>query len=145
MRLAPIILGTLLMVDSLACGPPGWSLDPSGKLTVPLTRKPSKDESIVLRLKVPPLPEGASIEVFTLDRTLVGGIAPFGVRPGSKARYYSIPIPSKAVVDNTATVRLEVVDKASKRKRPPARNEIERASLAYMPIVREPGGKKPGP
>ena len=143
MRVTPIILGAFLMVDSLACGPPDWSLDPSGKLTVPLTRKQSRDESIVLRLKVAPLQDGATIEVSTLDKTLVGGVAPFGVRPGSKARFYSIPIPAKAVVDNNVTVRLEVVEKTSKRKRSPTRTEIEGATLTYTPIAHRLGDKNP--
>ena len=143
MRVTSIILWALLMVDSLACGPPDWSLDPSGKLTVPLGRKQSTDELIVLRLKVAPLPDGATMDVSTLDNTLVGGVAPFGVRPGSKARYYSIPIPAKAVVDKKVIVRIEVVEKNGKRKRPPARTEIEGATLAYTPIAQHPGGKKP--
>jgi hypothetical protein len=139
MRVTPIILGALLMVGSVACGPPDWSLDSSGKLTVRLTRKQSRDESIVLRLKVPPLPDGATIDVSSLDKTLLGGVAPFGVRKGSKARYYSIPIPAKAVVDDKVTVRLEVVDKTSKKKRPAVRTEIEDAILAYTPVVRQTG------
>jgi hypothetical protein len=133
MRVTAIILGALLMVGSLACGPPDWSLDPSGKLTVPCTHKPSSDELIVLRLKVAPLGDGGSIEVSTLDNTHVGGVTPFGVRSGSEARYYSIPVPAKAVVGNEVIVRLEVVDKSGKNKRPPTRTEIEGATLAYLP------------
>ena len=142
MRVTPIILGAILMVDYLGCGPPEWSLDPSGKLTVPLTRKQSSDELIVLRLKVPPLPDGASIEVSTLDNALVGGVAPFGVRPGSKARFYSIPIPAKAVVEKKVSVRLQVVEKDGNGKRAPARTEIEDATLAYAPTLRDAGDKK---
>jgi hypothetical protein len=143
MRVTAIALGALLMIDSLACGPPDWSLDPAGKLTVPCTRKQSKDEQIVLRLKVAPLPDGASIEVFTRDNTHIGGVAPFGVRPASEARYYSIPIPVRAVVDNQVTVRLEVVEKPGSRKRPPAVTEIEDATIAYTPITQPPGDKQP--
>jgi hypothetical protein len=143
MRVTFIIIGALLMVDSVACGPPDWSLDPSGKLTVPLARKQASDELIVLRLKVAPLPDGATMDVSTLDNTLVGGVAPFGVRPGSKARYYSIPIPAKAVVERKVTVRLQVVEKTSKRKRPPTRTEIEDAILAYTPIAQHLGEKNP--
>jgi hypothetical protein len=143
MRVTPIIFGVFLMVDSLACGPPAWSLDSSGKLTVPVLRKNRSDESIVLRLKVPPLRDGASVDVFTLDKTLIGGVAPFGVRPGTNARYYSIPIPAKAVVNNKVTVRLEVVEKTTKRKRPPLCTEIEGATLAYTPIAPHPRDKKP--
>jgi hypothetical protein len=137
-----MILGAILMVDSLGCGPPDWSLDTSGKLTVPLRRKRSSDEMIVLRLKVPPLPDGATIEVCALDKTVVGGVAPYGVRPGSKARYYSIPIPAKAVVDNKVTVRLEVVEQKTQRKRPPNRAEIVDATLAFTPIAQHPGENK---
>jgi hypothetical protein len=142
MSMTPIFPGALLVVASLACGPPDWSLDSSGKLTVPLTRKQSSDELIVLRLKVAPLPDGANIEVFAPDKTLVGGVAPYGVRRGSKARYYSIPIPAKAVVDKKVTVRLEVIEKTGQRKRPPVRTEIEDAALAFTPITQEPGDKK---
>jgi hypothetical protein len=141
MRVTPIVFGALIMVVSLACGPSDWSIDTSGKLTVALTHKQSSDEMIVLRLKVAPLPDGATIDVFTLDKTLVGGVAPYGVRPGSKARYYSIPIPASAVVEKKVSVRLEVVEKSTQRKRPPARTEIEGATLAYTPIARQPGQK----
>jgi hypothetical protein len=143
MRVTAIILGTLLMVGFLACGPPDWSLDPSGKLSVPCTHQPSSDELIVLRLRVAPLPEGSGIEVFTLDNTHVGGVAPFGVRPGSKARYYSIPVPTKAVVGKEVIVRLEVVDRSGKKKRPPTGTEIEGATLVFTPIARHPGDRKP--
>ncbi len=115
----------------------------AGFLSVPVNRKQSSDESIVLRLKIAPLQDGATIEVFALDNTLIGGVAPFGVRPGSKARYYSIPIPAKAVVKNRVTVRVEVVENSGKRKRPATRSEIEGATLAYTPIVHHPGDKKP--
>jgi hypothetical protein len=141
-RVTAIIFGALVMVGTLACGPSDWSIDTSGKLTVPLTRKRSSDEMIVLRLKVAPLPDGATINVCALDKTIVGGVAPYGVRPGSKARYYSIPIPAKAVVDNKVTVRLEVVEKGAQKKRPPTRTEIADAILAYTPITQQPGEKK---
>jgi hypothetical protein len=131
------------MLNLLACAQCDWSLDAAGKLTVPITGKRSSDELIVLRLKVPPLRDAASIEVFAPDNTRVGDVTPFGVRPGSKPRYYSIPIPAKAVVANKVTVRLEVVDKPSRSKRPPTRSEIEDAILAYTSRAEHPGDKKP--
>jgi hypothetical protein len=141
MRKTSIVPGALLlMVGSLAAGPPGWSIDATGKLTVPLVRKAAAGESLVLRLKVGMLPDGAKIVVSTLDKQIAGGVAPFGIRPGRMAGVYSIPVPGKAVIDNKVTLRLEVVVKGVKPRRPPFRTEIEEATLEFSP---EPPTRKP--
>ena len=134
MRKTSIIAGALvLMVGSLASGAPDWSIDATGKLTVPLSRRAAPGEALVLRLKVGVLPDGAKISVGTLDGEIAGGVSPFGVPPGRKAGVYSIPVPAKAVVEGKVTLRLEVIEKDGKTRRPPARPEIEDATLAISP------------
>jgi hypothetical protein len=142
MRMATILFGALVMFGSLACEPPDWSLDTSGKLTVKCTRKPSSGERLVLRLKVASLKDGSSLELSAPDNTHVGGVSPFGVRPGSKARYYSIPLPAKALVDDKVTLKVEVVDKSGKKERAATRTEIEDATLVFTPAAAQSVEKK---
>jgi hypothetical protein len=127
---------------------PSWAIDKDGKLTLTLSRKRTSDEAIVLRLSVGVLPRGAHVAVRTLDGEIAGSVVPFGVRPGVKAGVYTIPIPAKAIARDTVTLRVDVMEKNVTAARAPARSEIEKATLAFIPVTGRDGKgskKRDGP
>ncbi|SIO36254.1 hypothetical protein SAMN05444166_4103 [Singulisphaera sp. GP187] len=138
---SPSVLG-LLGIGLLASLLPSGGEAPGGKLTLTLSRQPTKDEAIVLRLAVGVLPRNARVIVRTVDGKIAGTVAPFGVRPLQKAGVYQIAVPAKAVVGDKVTLRLEVLEKGAGEARLPTREEIEDAKLTFVPVTPKPKKSK---
>jgi hypothetical protein len=126
----------LLGIGFFAVPVPAAPGGPNGVLMLKLPRKPAADESLALRLSVGVLPQGARVVVKTPDGKIAGTVSPFGVRPGRKAGVYTIPIPATAVTGDKVILHLEVLEKGTEVGRPPTKEEIEGAEVAFMPAPR---------
>ncbi len=134
MRMNLLIGWALLTAGFTACTPPDSPIQPGGKLTLTLSRRPAANEMLVVQIKVGVLKRGTKIIVRAIDNEIAWTIAPFGIRPGQKAGLFTVPVPSKAVADKTVSLRLEVLEKDAKAARAPTKAEIEDAKLALIPV-----------
>ncbi len=134
MRMTLLITWALLAAELVACTPPGSPIEPGGKLTLTLSRRPAANEMLVVQLKVGVLKRGTKLVVRAIDHEIAGTIAPFGIRPGQKAGLFTVPVPSKAIVDKKVSLRLEVLEKDAKAARAATKGEIEDAKLAFIPV-----------
>jgi len=129
-----LIAWALLTVGSGDCAPPDSPIELGGKLTLTLSRQPAANEMLVVQIKVGVVKRGTKIVVRAIDNEVAGTIAPFGIRPGQKAGLFTVPIPTKAVVDKKVSLRLEVLEKDAKAGRAATKAEIEDAKLAFISV-----------
>lgn len=74
----------------------------------------------------------AEIELTTVDGRPLGVISPYGVRVGSNAGTYTVPIPSDAIVHGTLKIRL-TLDQFGHAERAPTREEVQDVRLRIEP------------
>ena len=132
-----LVLG-FLGIGLLASPVPADTIDRKGKVTLTLTREPTEDEMVTLRVTAGVLPRNARVVVRTEDGEIAGTITPFGIRPGQKAGVHTIPVPSGALAKNKVELRFEVLEKDAKQARVATKAEIEDAKLVLIPAVRRP-------
>jgi hypothetical protein len=125
----------LVLLGLLASPVRSRAEEPAGRLTLTLPRRPAADEALSVRLTVGVLPRDARVVVRTADGQIAGTIRPFGVRSGQKAGVFTIPVPSKAVVEDKVSLRLEVLEKNAKAARAPTEAEVEHAELSFVPVA----------
>ena len=122
----------LLGAGVLAAQAPAGPVGPEDVLRLKLRRGLADGESVRARLSVGLLPRGAKVVVRTPDGKIAGTVSPFGVRPGSKAGVYTIPVPASAVAGDEVVLRLRVLEKGAAADRRPTAAEIEGAEAVIM-------------
>lgn len=72
-------------------------------------------ETVWLEVTVGAVERGAEIEIATTSGRLLGVISPFGIRSGSPAGTYTIPVPADAVSNGRVSLRLSLNQHQSQR------------------------------
>ena len=100
-------------------------------MTLALPHAPRADERVTLLVTVGVIPRGARIVVMTPSGTLLGTIAPYGVRAGQEAGTHTIPIPADAISGKRLRVRmsLEIEGKHSA----PTKSQVKRVRVQVVP------------
>ncbi len=132
MRWAIPVCWMLLGFAVTASNPKTWFMDQKGELTLPIVPEPASNEMAVLEVKIGPIPRDARIVVRSMDKKVLGVIAPYGKLPNARPSVFSVPVPKKLLNDKHVTLFLEVTEKGSKTARPPKQSEIEDVKLRYL-------------
>ncbi len=74
----------------------------------------------------------AEIELTTVDGRPLGVISPYGVRPGSEAGTYTVPLPADAIAHGKVRIRL-TLDQFGHAERAPTLQEVEDVRLRIEP------------
>ncbi|HEY4641057.1 MAG TPA: hypothetical protein VII75_06905 [Thermoanaerobaculia bacterium] len=80
-------------------------------------------ESATLLVSVGVIPKGARIEVTTPSGHPLGTISPHGIRPGSEAGTYTVPLPSDAIDGRHVCVLLSLA--FGDTRRAPSEKEVK--------------------
>lgn len=109
----------------------GTSAGPGRVVDLVLPRDLGPDDAVVLELKLGVIASGAEIEVQTKSGRTLGAISPHGVRAGSEAGTYSIPVPPE-VIDNKR-ISIRVIHSFQDRKRAPTNKELKSVRVNITP------------
>jgi hypothetical protein len=88
---------------------------------------PASGHALWLAVKVGRLARGKEIDVATADGRALGTISPYGIRAGSDAGTYTLPVPADAVQDGKLGIRLSVDERA------PTDDEVRSVTLSATP------------
>lgn len=80
-------------------------------------------ETALLEVKVGVIARGAEIAISTTSGRLLGVVSPFGIRAGSQAGTYTIPLPSDSISNGRITVHLSL--NYYHAQRAPTREEVK--------------------
>lgn len=131
--------GTLLLglphTLAVACPDPPHGMDETGKPSLKLPRRPATREAVRARIDVEPLPRGARLVVRTPDGRIAASIAPVGMPRGQPTGTQTIPVPARAVDEDTESLRLEIHERGAASPPAPTRTEVESARLEIIPVT----------
>ena len=105
--------------------------------TLALPHRLERGEAATLRITAGILPRGARVVVRLASGKILGTVAPFGVLPGQKAGFTTIPVPADAWTDGKITVVLELEERG-KPPRVPTPAEIEAVEVALIKVSGPP-------
>jgi hypothetical protein len=128
----------LLAFAASVSKPKAWSIDQKGHLTLAIARQPTPNELAVLEVKIGPVGRDTRIVVRSMDKKVLGVIAPYGKLPNSRPSVFSVPVPKKLLTDKNVSLLLEVTEKGSKTARPPLQAEIEDVKLQFLKSSERP-------
>jgi hypothetical protein len=84
-------------------------------------------ETAWLLVTVGVIPRGAEIEITSPSGRLLGVISPYGIRSGSAAGTYTVPLPADAISGRRLWLRL-MLDLSGKQ-RPPTAREVKKVQV----------------
>ena len=85
-----------------------------------LPRALQTGEAVLVEVQLGTLPHGLEIEVATALGRELGVISPHGIRPGSEAGTYTLPIPPDVFINGHAVIRLSISQLDHTRRAPTA-------------------------
>lgn len=134
-----ILIGSMLLAFAApGSKPKTWSIDDKGQVTLAIARQPAATEMAVLEVKVIPLPRNTRIVVRSMDKKVLGVIAPYGKLPNAQPSVFSVPVPTKLLNDKKVSFLFEVTEKGAKTARPPTPAEIEDVKLQFLKSSERP-------
>jgi len=114
-------------------GPPAHA--PAGRVvTLALPHPLRPGETAWLEVTVGVLENKAEIEIQTTEGRELGVISPFGIRPGSPAGTYTVPVPLDAISHDHLPLRL-FLDRNGHPLRAPTAKEVTSLRVKIMPAA----------
>ena len=123
-RLSLLVLAMLNGVAALA-------QDSIPAITLDLAYPLDASETAWIEVKVGPIGRGQEIAVATTSDRELGVISPFGVRTGSDAGTYVLPVPRDAIQNGRLSIRLTITQFGTTRA--PTTEEVRGVSLKRAP------------
>jgi hypothetical protein len=114
------LMAFVLLVQTT--GAPGRVVD----LVLPRSLNDGEGVSVELTLGV--LERGAEVRVETISGRLLGTISPYGIRSGSEAGTYTVPVPTEEVSNDRVSLRI-ILDRHRRGKRAPTTQELRNVKL----------------
>jgi hypothetical protein len=120
-----------LLVLALLHGVAALAQESIPAITLALPHPLKAGETAWIEVVVGPLGRGQEIAVATTSNRELGVISPFGVRTGSNAGTYSLPVPADAIRNGRISIRLTITQFGTTRA--PTPGEVRGVSLKRAP------------
>jgi propanediol utilization protein len=103
-------------------------------VTLVLPRSLNADEAAVVELKLGVIQRGTEVEVETTSGKMLGVISPYGIRSGSEAGTYTVPVPPEEFSNKRISLRI-TLNQHSRGKRAPNSKEVQSVRLKITSSV----------
>jgi hypothetical protein len=104
-------------------------------VSLTLPHSPGDGEVVWLEVKVGRIQRGAEIEVSTAEGQTLGVISPYGIRSGSQAGTYNLPVPPDAITDGRLKLRV-TLNRHGRAERAPTAKELKGVRLKITRVTR---------